>query len=484
MTTETDLTTTGAPSRDGRTVRPAGPHAVPLLAGLLSGRLLPTDAFTGVAQRHDRLAHVRMFNEHVYVLTHPEVVRHVLVTNGRSTMKGRGVQQTKQLLGEGLLTSEGALHHRQRRLVQPAFHHERIALYGEQMVAAATEHSDRWSDRERVDLAEQMAALTLDVVGRTLFGADLTAQTREVADALTQVMDGFRRRVARAPGSALNRLPTKGNRRVADGLARLDAVVADLVASHRGAAARRPAGAVGDDVLSMLVAARDDEAGGAGMSDRQVRDEVMTLVLAGHETTANALTWAWFLLGSDPATRARLHAEVDSVPGPLRSGDLARLPWTRAVVAETLRLYPPAWMIGRRLTGDVTVDDWTLPAGSLTIASQWVLHRDPRWWGDAAAFRPARWLDSAGGFDESAPGQPRGAWFPFGLGSRVCIGESFAWTEAVLVLATLARRWDPTILASADPVVAPAVTLRARDGMPALLRARAPSAHGRPGPSV
>ena len=210
------------------------------------------------------------------------------------------------------------------------------------------------------------------------------------------------------------------------------------------------------------------------MSDQQVRDEVMTLVLAGHETTANALTWAWFLARPRPG-RPGPGCTPRSTPSPetLTTADVVRLPWVRAVVAETLRLYPPAWTIGRRLTEDVRVDGWTLPAGSLTA-------RQPV----GAAPRPAvvgrpRGLPSrtggstpSGAFDEAAPGQPRGAWFPFGLGGRVCIGETFAWTEAVLLLATLARRWDPTILAAADPVVAPAVTLRPRDGMPAVLRHR------------
>lgn len=197
----------------GRVPRPSGPHAVPFMASLLGGRLLPTDAFTAVAQQHDRIAQVRMMNEHLYVLTHPDVVRHVFVTHGRSTIKGRGVQQTKPLLGEGLLTSEGELHKRQRRLVQPAFHHERITLYGEQMVAAALDHERPWVDGLRVDLHEEMAALTLDVVGRTLFGADLRAQTQEVADALAVVMGSFRRRMARGPGGVLDRLrrrPTTG----------------------------------------------------------------------------------------------------------------------------------------------------------------------------------------------------------------------------------------------------------------------------------
>jgi cytochrome P450 len=439
------------------------------MGGLLSGRVLPTDAFTRVAQDSERVGHVRMLREHVYVLTHPETVRQVYVTHGRDTVKGRGVQQTKVLLGDGLLTSEGELHRRQRRLVQPAFHHERIQLYADQMVTAALEREKQWIEGARVDLAEEMAALTLDVVGRTLFGADLRETATEVADALALLMGSFRQRMWRSPDGWAARLPTPANRRTADGLARLDAIVTRLVDTHRQQAVQ---GVAGDDVLAMLLGARDVEGDGTGMDDRQVRDEVMTLVLAGHETTANTLTWAWFLLGRDPVVKGRLHAEVDALDGEPVAADVRRLPYVRAVVAETLRLYPPAWTIGRRLTADVPVDDWTLPAGSLAVASQWVLHRDPRWWGDAAPFRPERWLDDSGAFDETAPGQPRGAWFPFGLGNRVCIGEGFAWTEAVLVLATLARRWDPMILAASDPDVSPAVTLRPRGGMPARLRRR------------
>lgn len=462
--------TTRSESRvKGRIARPPGPRPGPFLAGMLSGRELPTDVFTAIAAQHDRIAHLHLLTEHVYVLTHPEIIRQVFVTHGRSTMKGRGLQQAKRLLGEGLLTSEGELHKRQHRLVQPAFHQERIAVYGQQMTAAAVDHERRWSNGLHVDLSDEMATLTLDIVGRTLLGADLRSAADEVAEALGTVMGGFQRRIVGGPRNVINRLPTRANRQAADGLTRLDVVVADLIAAHRSA---EESGVVGDDVLSMLVAARDTEGDGTGMSDTQLRDEVMTLVLAGHETTANALTWAWFLIGRHPLVRSRLSAEIDALPAELGTADVARLPYVRAVIAETLRLYPPAWTIGRRLTEDVEVDGWTLPAGSLTLASQWVLHRDPRWWGDPATFRPERWLNSAGDFDEAAPGQPRGAWFAFGLGGRVCIGEAFAWTEAVLVLATLARRWAPMILADAEPAVAPVVTLRPRDGMPAILRKR------------
>jgi cytochrome P450 len=220
----------------------------------------------------------------------------------------------------------------------------------------------------------------------------------------------------------------------------------------------------------MLLAAQDDD--GSAMPDAQIRDEVLTLLLAGHETTANALAWAWLLLDQHPAAAARLHAEIDPLPAAPTYDDLGRLPWTNAVVAETMRLYPPAWIVGRRLLADVPLAGWTVPARSLCVASQWITHRDPRWWSDPLTFRPERWLDAAGRYDEAAPGQPRGAYFPFGLGRRVCIGESFAWTEAVLVLATLARHWAPALVPGHPVDIRPAITLRPAHGLRMTLRAR------------
>jgi cytochrome P450 len=219
------------------------------------------------------------------------------------------------------------------------------------------------------------------------------------------------------------------------------------------------------------VASRED---GVGMTDTQLRDEVVTLVLAGHETTAMLLTWTWWLLSTHPDAGDRMRDELDAVLGGDAAGvdDIARLPNTRAVLAESLRLYPPAWTLGRRLLEDVEVDGWRLPRGSQVLASQWVLHRDPRFWDEAGSFRPQRWLSEAGGYDEAAPGQPRGAWFPFGWGNRRCIGDQFALTEAVLVLATLAQRWVPETTIGYDADVSPAVTLRPRHGMPAVLRRR------------
>ncbi len=440
-----------------RVARPPGPNGLGVLGRLVVRGLPATDLFRSVADDQPRLAHLRLGREHLYVATHPDTVRELFVGHGRSTMKGRALQRSKMLLGEGLLTSEGELWRRQRRLVQPAFHADLLHGYGRQMVACVHDRvDDRWTDGGTVELHQEMAGLTLSIVGQALFGADLRGDTAQVSDALTTMVTQFQRRIL--PGTELlDALPTPGNLRGLRAVQHLDDVVARTVEARR----RRD----GDgDVLGMLLA--------SGMPDRQVRDEVMTLLLAGHETTANALTWSWFLLTRQPAARARLVAEADALGADPTADDVSRLPFTRAVLAEAMRLYPPAWSLGRRLVQDVVVDGWTMPAGSLVVASQWVLHRDPRFWPDAHRFVPERWLTTDGTFDESAPGQPRGAWFPFGLGQRVCVGESFAWLEGVLVLASVSRRWQVDVDPAFEPRVQPAVTLRPSGHVPAVVRRR------------
>jgi cytochrome P450 len=329
------------------------------------------------------------------------------------------------------------------------------------MRTAAAELPERagWTDGAVRDVAADMAELTLRIVGQTLFAADLTDDSTAVSGALAELLGRFQR-VMLPGGALLNRLPLPSTRKLTGAIAELDAVVARLMAEQRAGR--------GDDgtVLAMLLAARDED--GRPMPDRQVRDEVLTLMLAGHETTANALAWTWLLLDQNPDAARRLHAELDAAP---QGAGLAELPWTRAVVAESMRLYPPAWVVGRRMVTDVTLDGWSIPAGSLVLASQWVIQRDPRWWPEARSFRPQRWI-GPDGYDEAAPGQPRGAYFPFGMGRRVCIGESFAWTEAVLALAALARDWAPSLVAGHPVALRPAVTLRPMYGLRMTLHRR------------
>jgi len=357
--------------------------------------------------------------------------------------------------------------------VQPAFHRRRIEGYAAAMVAAATGLSDRWERTTagapvRIDVVPTMSALTLEVVGRTLFGTDLTGDAADVGEAVTTALESFAG-VSGPLSPAYTRLPTPGRRRLIRSADRLDRIIAAMIAQRR---ADQAAGRAGDDVMSLLLRTRDEESGDS-LSDEQVRDEVMTLVLAGHETTAMALSWAIRDLTMNPAALAWLRAELDALPDrPLGFADLPALPRTHAIVAEAMRLHPPAWVIGRYAREGLELGRWRVPAGSAVLASQYAMHRHPRYWPEPGAFRPHRWIAGDGNYDERAPGVPRAVWFPFGFGARKCIGDQFAWVEAVLVLATLARRWTIAVLDAETVVPLAAVTMRPRGGMPARLTPR------------
>ena len=396
------------------------------------------------------------------VIADPALARAVL-TRPTGFRQGRGIAALSLAFGEGLLTSSGDLHRRQRRLVQPAFHARRLEAYARDAVQLAAARSATWNDGRRVDLAAQMSSLTLEVVGRTLFGTDVADEVAIVDAATHALLEDFPKLLTPL-GFLAARWPTPLRRRHRRQLARLDGVVARVVSA-------RQAGGDTGDVVSMLLAARDDETG-EGMPDRQVRDEVLTLLLAGHETTAVALTWAWFELARNPRVRADLDAELAAADDALEAAAWDRLPVTRAVVAETLRLHPPAYVLGRRPTEDLTLDGYRFRRGMAVIISPYALHRDERSWGpDAAGFRPSRWIGPDGRYDESAPGQPRGAYLPFGAGSRMCIGAGFAVMEAVLILARLAHDWSAEMEPGFEPAMRPAVTLRPGP-MPARLTAR------------
>jgi cytochrome P450 len=455
-----------APSSLGPVDRPAGPSGLRVLATLLSRRRAANELYEQITRAHHPVAHTRMAGEHVYLVSDPELVIEVFLNHGRDLMKGRGLQATRPLLGNGLLTSEGELHRRQRRLAQPAFHRDRIVGYAAQMVTAAELQSQRWHDEQDVDMVEEMTSLTFAIVGRTLFGTDLSGDTRLFRDTLEELMAGFSRLSVLGNERLIRALPMGRNLLARTG--DLDVVVGRIIAEHREqAAAGRDAG----DLLSWFVRAEDD---GQRMTDEQLRDEVMTMVLAGHETTAMALSWAWWLLATHRTAADRLRSELDAELGGRAPTftDLDRLPYARAVVAEAIRLYPPAWVIGRRSLVDLRVGGWQVPSGSILLAVPYSQHRDPAVWAHATEFRPQRWLTAAGGFDEAAPGVPRGSWIPFGFGNRRCIGEQFAWTEAVLVLATLAARWQVRSRRDGPVSMLAGVTLRPRHGLPMTLARR------------
>jgi cytochrome P450 len=404
----------------------------------------------------------------VHLVSRPDLVRDVLVTHHRAFHKGIGLQRAKRLLGEGLLTSEGELHRRQRRLVQPAFHHQRIAAYAAAMVDHAGRTSARWEalaaaggGRVRVDAHAEMMRLTLAIVGRTLFDRDVGDRADAIGRALEASLSLFQRLGTMPFAELLERLPLPGNLRFRAARRELDDLVYGMIRERRASPGDR------GDLLSMLLLAADDESG-APMSDVLLRDEVMTLVLAGHETTANALTWCWLLLARHPDAEARLQRELEGALGEREAtaADLPALPYARAIVSESLRLFPPAWVIGRRAREDVELDGYLIPAGSIVLVSPWVMHRDVRWYAEPERFDPGRWLEGA----EAA--RPRFAFFPFGGGPRICVGEQFAWTEATLVLATLARRWRLRLAPEAPVELRPSITLRPAAGLPMLLERR------------
>jgi cytochrome P450 len=332
-------------------------------------------------------------------------------------------------------------------MAQPAFHRERIAALGETMVAYAARTADGWRSGAELDAAREMNRLTLAIAGKTLFGADVEREADEIGAALTDALAAFKR-LTNPLGVILDRLPIPGTLRVKRAATRLDATI------YRMIDARRRSGEDRGDLLSMLLAARDDEGDGGGMTDLQLRDEALTLFLAGHETTANALAWTWHLLALNPDAEARLHAEVDAVGDAPRAGDLPRLAYTRAVLAESMRLYPPAWAIGRQPLEEFAAGGYRVRAGTVVLMSPWVTHRDPRWWTEPERFDPERWTP------ENEARLPRYAYFPFGGGPRKCIGEGFAWTEGILVLATLARRWRLRHAPGAEVGRQPLITLR------------------------
>jgi cytochrome P450 len=418
---------------------------------LIPMRRDPLGFLRSLALRYGDVVRFRMGPREAFLLNDPELIREVLVNQDRRFTKGPGLRVAARLLGQGLLTSEGDFHRRQRRLAQPAFHRQRVAAYGRVMVDYSAEAEQSWRDGQPLDLAEEMRALTLRIAAKTLFDTEVASEIGEISDALHESLRLFQ--WATLPFAArLEPFLPSLTRRFNRARARLDATVYRIIAERRASGEDR------GDLLSMLLLAQDEDGDGAGMTDLQVRDEAMTLLLAGHETTANALAWTWLLLARNPEAEARLHEELDRVleGRPPEAGDMARLPYTRAVFAEAMRCYPPAWIVVRQTAEACPLASFTLPAGSVVMMSPWVTHHDPRWYPDPFRYDPSRWSP------EAAAERPKFAYYPFGGGSRLCIGEQFAWMEGVLVLAAIARRWTFREMPGHRVEPQPLITLRPR----------------------
>jgi cytochrome P450 len=431
---------------------PASPKGHFLSGNLPDYRRDPLGFFRRCAQEYGDFVPLRFGPVQAVLLNHPDLVEELLVTNYRNVIKGR-ILRNSPLLGNGLLTSEGDFWRRQRKLAQPAFHRERIAAYGAQMVACAERRMADWQDGETRDMHAEMMRLTLDIVVSTLFGGEVEGKAGDVGSLLHFAQDYAERRMKRlflVPPW----LPTPDNLRLRHITRRLDGIIYGLIDERRNSPEER------DDLLSMLLHAQDED-DGTGMTDRQLRDEVMTLFLAGHETTALALSWAWYLLAQHPEIEAKLADELRSVLNgrPPTVADRASLPYTERVALEVMRLYPPAWAVSREVVQECEIGGRRIPPGTIVLVCQWAMHRDPRYYDEPDSFNPDRWAN------DFARRLPKYAYFPFGGGPRVCIGNTFAMMEMTLLLAAIAPQFRFRLVPNQTIKLQPAITLRPEQGI-------------------
>jgi cytochrome P450 len=426
----------------------------------------PIPLFEHLHNTFGPIAHYRFMGTTIVFVNDPDWVQEILINQASSFIKERTLRRMKILLGEGLITSDDPIHMRQRRIAAPAFHRQRIAGYADQIVANAAATRDNWREGEQIDIAAEMMRLSLKIIARTLFDTEVTAEILSVADEVNTIMGLYNFLVAFPKLESVLHWPIPGVVKFRKSRARLDAIIARMIAARR--TLPREELEARTDLMSMLLAARDEgEASSvAGMSDEQVRDEALTIFLAGYETVANALTWTWYLLSQNAEAAGKMYAEVAEVLGERTATleDYPRLKYTEMVFAESMRLFPPAWAMGRQSTRPVQLGEYKLPPRSHFFFSQYVMHRSPEFWDAPEDFRPERHTT------EAKADRKRFVYFPFGGGRRQCIGEGFAWMEGVLSLATIAQKWRLSFVPK-YPIVAEAkITLRPK--WPMVMEAR------------
>ena len=433
-------------------LRPPGPPPRFLIGNFPLFGSDPLAVFTRWAREFGDIFYYRAGWIDVYFLNHPDLIESVLVTQSQNFAKDKVIQNSRWFLGEGLLTSEGSPWLRQRRLCQPAFHRQRLTAYAQTMSAFAEEMLAGWQEGETRDIHQEMMQLTMRIVAKVLFNVEVKEETEQVARALNVLMQHTSGgRMILPP--ALRYLPLPALNRVRRAVRHLNEIVDRIIAQ------RHRKGKDTGDLLSMLMDARDED--GSGMTDRQLRDEIMTFLLAGHETTAVSLSWTWYLLSQSPEVEQKLQQELRDVLGGRtpQLADLPRLPYTEKVVKESMRLYPPAWSLARSATRETELGGYLLSAGANVVMSPWIMHRDPRFFDHPEQFDPGRWSP------ELTQHLPRFAYFPFGGGPRLCIGASFAMMEATLLLAVVAQRCRLNLVPGHPVAALPSITLRPRHGM-------------------
>jgi len=419
----------------------------------------PIHLFQHLAGEYGDIAHYKIAWNHIVFLNHPDYVREILVVQNDNFIKERTVQRSKMLLGEGMITAEGAQHRAHRQVAQPAFHRQRIPEYASTMVKEAVAMRDRWRDGEQRDIAIDMMHLTLNVVAKTLFATDLGDEVDELADAINRIMALYNFLIMLPAAEWLVHVRPPGLAAFVRARRRIDAVVYRMIEAHR-----REHSDTGS-LLDLMLAASPDH---SPASEQYLRDQVITIFLAGYETVANALSWTWYLLSQNPECEGRFHDEIDAeLAGRQPSyDDLPRLRYVGMVMAESMRLYPPAWAMGRYARNDFQLGDFFLPAKTTVLMSQFIMHRDPRFFPDPLRFDPERFSP------EAKARLAKFTYFPFGAGVRQCIGESFASMEGALLLATIGQKWKLELIPGHPVEPEPLITLRPKYGMRMLVQAR------------
>lgn len=427
---------------------PPGPKEFPLLGHALEMLKDPLDFMLQASRQYGDVVKFSLPGYPIYLFNHPDHIEEVLRHKNQFFIKDSLTRDGSLIVGNGLLTSEGDFWKKQRRLAQPAFHHERINSYAEVMVRYTERAISQWREGQTRDIHQDMMRLTLDIVSKTLFGVETQVASDEIGWALDIIMERFHSFAIFIPPS----LPTPGNLRLRKALKKLDEIVYGIIRQRRES--KEDTG----DLLSMLLAATSEE---GGMDDKQLRDESVTLLLAGHETTALTLSYAWYLLAQHPTIEAKLQEEISQVLGEraATAADVPRLRYAEAIIRESMRLYPPAWGIGREAIAPCEIGGYPIKKGLQIWLSQWVVHRDPRYFPEPEAFRPERWEN------DLAKRLPRYAFFPFGGGPRICIGNAFAMMESVLLLVTIARRFRVTLSQQKPLQLLPSITLRPKNGV-------------------
>ena len=440
---------------------PPGPRGLPILGSSFHYFRDILGFLIHMRKTYGEIAFFKLGRRKMYMVSDPEIVKDVLVTNNKNFSKSRALKRAKMVVGEGLLTSESDFHLKQRRMIQPVFLQKRISKYASIMSEHSHRISEKWKDGQVLDMHKEMMKLTFSIVVKTLFNSDIEKNPDEIGDALTAVMKQFTRLVF--PYSEyLDKLPLPGVKRCNEALQKLDSTIYEFIEERRGNEDSY------DDLLSLLLSVRSEQSDKAGMSDQQIRDEAITLFIAGQETTANSLSWSLYLISKHPEVEMKLYAEIKSVLGSRlpNMDDYNNLKYTKMVFTEAMRLYPPAWTVVRRALSDYKLKDYIVPAGADIFMSQYVIQRDAKYYSDPLEFRPARWEND---FMKSIP---KFAYYPFGGGPRLCIGEGFAWLEGVLVLATLISGWKMKLVQNGAVKPDPLITLRPKNGLKMILEKR------------